>query len=723
MKPIQIALVLGLVVILSSAAWVWVDVRRQRTSTFGGSFGAGAAPWVWAFGCVFVWFLIFPAYLLHRHQILSRRRRRREAEARFDSLLRQEPPVDLEESAAEGVDPWDLVAIGASQRFRGQETVHMAPGISGKLVAQARTYLWLEPGELLLAIIDPNEGRMPGGALALTTRKLHGYRTGSRGLRLPADDPARQANRGLGQFGLAFRGVSIPYRALGGRFAEQCADPDEPRPSAAEPPEFLDLADGRQVALRNLDPDLIGPLGRFLQAVGPAARRGRPALPAPLAQQARALLPDLKAQSEGLVEAQRGMMDFQSALNASTRRVLVTPALVAACVAVFAAMVAGGVSPVEPTTQHLVDWGANFGPYVAVDREYWRLFTSMFLHIGAIHLAFNMWCLAVAGPMVERFFGNLGFAAVYLLSGLGGAVASLAVHPFVVSAGASGAIFGIFGALLGFLLARHQSIPARMLRPLRASAFSFVGYNILLGLTSPQIDNAAHLGGLATGFACGLLLSRRLPVVPGQGGILRRLAATAGLAVALGLFTRHLTDHLATDRQVRSASRESNRLAESYNALVRATAEPGRRYEHVRGELNRLLERLQSTGVPKPGDAALVGRLSQEVSSAIDALRAVTVGDPELRRILDADLACQRAMRETLGELRKLLTRSAGDPEPDPEPFQKSLDAANRAADDFVALRNKFPKDHGLVPRAPGPAPAPAAESPAAGEKGPRRGG
>ena len=144
--------------------------------------------------------------------------------------------------------------------------------------------------------------------------------------------------------------------------------------------------------------------------------------------------------------------------------------LAAVCVLVFLAMTLSGVSPLEPSIEALLDWGANFGPFVAVDHEYWRLFTSMFLHVGLLHLAFNMWCLLAAGPMIERFFGNLAFAVVYVISGLGGSLASTAVHPLLVSAGASGAIFGIFGALCGFLVAQHRTIPAALLKPLRSSA-------------------------------------------------------------------------------------------------------------------------------------------------------------------------------------------------------------------------------------------------------------
>ena len=199
---------------------------------------------------------------------------------------------------------------------------------------------------------------------------------------------------------------------------------------------------------------------------------------------------------------------FEQIARSASPRVIATPVIVAFCVGTFAIMAARGVSPVEPTAQELYPWGANFGPGVIVDGEVWRLLSCMFLHFGFMHLAFNMWCLVKAGPLAERLFGHLGFAVLYLLSGLGGSLASLWYHPMIVSAGASGAIFGVFGALLGCSVARSHALSASALKPLRSSVLTFIAYNIAFGLMNTGIDNAAHLGGLLTGPACGLVLSR-----------------------------------------------------------------------------------------------------------------------------------------------------------------------------------------------------------------------
>src|SRR4051812_48296280 len=117
--------------------------------------------------------------------------------------------------------------------------------------------------------------------------------------------------------------------------------------------------------------------------------------------------------------------------------------IVALNVLVFAAVVAAGVSPLSPTGRDLVRFGASFGP-LTVGGQPWRLLTSTFLHFGLLHIGMNMYVLWGAGGFVERLFGHGRFAAIYLAAGLVGAAASLLVHPLGASAGASGAVFGVY---------------------------------------------------------------------------------------------------------------------------------------------------------------------------------------------------------------------------------------------------------------------------------------
>ena len=212
------------------------------------------------------------------------------------------------------------------------------------------------------------------------------------------------------------------------------------------------------------------------------------------------------------------------------REGLATRVLIALNVLVFGAAALGGVSPLDPSTEELVRWGADFGP-LTVSGEWWRLATSMFLHGGVLHLALNMWCLLNLGLVAERLFGRPAFLSLYLLSGLGGSLASLSYHPMVVSVGASGAIFGLAGGLIALLGLRREVAAAARLTKMLPSLFSFVAYNLLFCAMNPLIDNAAHVGGLVVGaaFVAALLMGSAAPAI----GARRLTVTTVGFVAAL----------------------------------------------------------------------------------------------------------------------------------------------------------------------------------------------
>lgn len=217
-------------------------------------------------------------------------------------------------------------------------------------------------------------------------------------------------------------------------------------------------------------------------------------------------------------------------LRSATPRAWVTPAIVVVLIACFAGEVALGADPLEPTTEELLRLGAGFGPLL-VEGQWWRLLSSTLLHGGLIHLGFNLWALWSAGQFTERIFGNLAFAALYLLSALGGSLLSTALHPLVVSVGASGAIFGVYGALLAFALTHRGVFPPAILRQQRNSLAAFLVYNVAFGLADPRIDLAGHAGGLLTGLAAGWLLRRDLRR-PSEH-VRRRLQGATALVVLL----------------------------------------------------------------------------------------------------------------------------------------------------------------------------------------------
>lgn len=190
-------------------------------------------------------------------------------------------------------------------------------------------------------------------------------------------------------------------------------------------------------------------------------------------------------------------------------RMPVTAAIVGVNALVFAAMVLSGVSPAMPKLGQLIRWGADFGP-LTFSGQPWRILSSNYLHIGVLHIALNMWCLWNLGAWAEQIFERWTFFLTYTTCGLASSIASLWWHPLGVGAGASGAIFGMVGALISALYLGHLGVPRSALRSTLKSLLSFAGYNLFFGTLVPGIDNSAHLGGLASGLLLGAILSRDL---------------------------------------------------------------------------------------------------------------------------------------------------------------------------------------------------------------------
>jgi rhomboid protease GluP len=248
-----------------------------------------------------------------------------------------------------------------------------------------------------------------------------------------------------------------------------------------------------------------------------------------------------------------------------------TYSLVGINCAVYIAMVLNGVSAVSPTTDQLMHWGANNAGSVLVNGEWWRIVTAMFVHVGFLHLATNMWCLWNLGLLAEPLMGSAGVLAVYILTGAAGNLLSTfkgwysfhqaweAYHAaggldpaimFPAGAGASGAVFGIAGALIVLLKSDRLPVPPIELKKLRKSVIYFAGLNLVLGLSinagssymggGLNIDNFAHIGG----FGSGLLFAA--PLVPRLGSprplFEMRLRVAVGMLVGiLVLFGFYLT--------------------------------------------------------------------------------------------------------------------------------------------------------------------------------------
>jgi membrane associated rhomboid family serine protease len=190
---------------------------------------------------------------------------------------------------------------------------------------------------------------------------------------------------------------------------------------------------------------------------------------------------------------------------------IVTFVLVGLNILVFVVMLLAGVSLISPDADDLIRFGANDAPLVTAG-QYWRILTAAFVHVGIVHLAFNMFALFVVGPPSEHRFGRLPFLVLYLLSAAGSSLTSLASAPDVVSAGASGAVLGAYSGLLGLMLVRREARPADGLRPMLTSAAILIFVNVVTpwlrqGSGGVGIDVAGHIGGLVTGLAVGIALA------------------------------------------------------------------------------------------------------------------------------------------------------------------------------------------------------------------------
>jgi rhomboid protease GluP len=224
----------------------------------------------------------------------------------------------------------------------------------------------------------------------------------------------------------------------------------------------------------------------------------------------------------------------------------ITTTLVGMNVAVFAVMALTGVSPAAPTSVQLLKWGANWGP-LSLGAEPWRILASNYIHGGIIHIALNMWCLWNLGFLAERVFDPWTYVLTYTFCGLAGSLASLWWHPMAVGVGASGAIFGLAGALIAALYLGHLPISKQAIQGTLKSLLTFAGYNLFFGAVARGIDNSAHIGGLLAGLALGAVLAKHLTAAPEIREGWRRgvfLAAAVVLSVAF-MLVKHVSGNMA----------------------------------------------------------------------------------------------------------------------------------------------------------------------------------
>jgi membrane associated rhomboid family serine protease len=314
--------------------------------------------------------------------------------------------------------------------------------------------------------------------------------------------------------------------------------------------------------------------------------------------------------------------EFEAQLRQLTPHTPITLTIVALNVIVYGIMVASGVNPLNPDAPTLLSWGANYAPRT-MSGEWWRIVISTFLHYGILHLALNMFCLASDGPLVERLVGNVGFLVLYLLSGIGGSLASLAWSASVVSAGASGAIFGVYGALLGVCLRARHTIPMEVLAKHRGSTVAFLGYNLLYGMFAPGIDMAAHLGGLFTGFCCGVALGHAVGPAAVPGRRVRNAAVMLAGCCVLGLTFLGVREFRASSPDVLAGFRDLEHFVQVEKQVLKIYNDALERFQKGELENGPFLELLERDVLPPWRDAR----------QRIDQITGFPTGEAGLQRL------------------------------------------------------------------------------------------
>lgn len=197
-----------------------------------------------------------------------------------------------------------------------------------------------------------------------------------------------------------------------------------------------------------------------------------------------------------------------------------TVALIVANTAIFLLMVAKGVSFWGTNEVQALRWGADFGPLTLGLQfgQFWRLFTSNFIHLGFVHLAFNMVVLFGLGRLAEYFYSSTDFLLLYTFTGLCSGLLGVVWEPFATSAGASGAIFGISGVMLTTLVLGDLPIEKESQEKILSGVIQFTVLNLFIGgaqnylpgIFHARIDNAGHIGGLLSGLLVGAIFGKHL---------------------------------------------------------------------------------------------------------------------------------------------------------------------------------------------------------------------
>jgi rhomboid protease GluP len=339
--------------------------------------------------------------------------------------------------------------------------------------------------------------------------------------------------------------------------------------------------------------------------------------------------------------------EINKVMNFSSGKRHITYTIIGINILVFVAMIINGVSFFEPTGYDILHWGANYKP-LTLTGDWWRLVTCTFIHIGIIHLVFNMYALYMAGVYLEPMLGKIKYAVAYLCTGVFASIGSLVWHKEPVpSAGASGAIFGMYGVFLALLLT--NLIPKKMRSALLQSIGVFVVFNLVYGMKA-GVDNAAHVGGLISGMIIGFVYYLSLK----KGEDSKRNFITATIAIATIVIAWFYLDN---EKNSVTASEQN----EARNLLEMSAFKDGEKFIEKMNEVaiteDKALAPLRDTTLINKELAKQLNEIStpewDKINGILNVMKGYNVSENEKKRV-DLLLEYVTARKEEIAIINKI---------------------------------------------------------------------
>lgn len=269
----------------------------------------------------------------------------------------------------------------------------------------------------------------------------------------------------------------------------------------------------------------------------------------------------------------------------------VTYLLITINVIIFVAMLFAGAGFLHSGNNIQLSWGANFAP-ATQDGQWWRLISAMFLHFGIIHLLLNSFALWDVGQLTERMYGAWRFLGVYFVAGLCGNVLSLVIQGNqAISGGASGAIFGLYGALLIFLWRERHFLNPQEFKWFFGGGLLFSCVIIVLGFLIPGIDNAAHIGGFIAGSLASIMFVKPMNArkMPAHISIL----TTVFIIITVSLLLKRLpppkykwTEELSLRSSLSFITAEDQAINRNWLELLQESKEGNLSFEALAGKID-----------------------------------------------------------------------------------------------------------------------------------------